>query len=105
MYLLDMQTIYRVCMELIPLCQPLETARHISLCYAPCQALVTSHLLLQARDIQVLVLEYHNLTRCTNITFLTKFITHQFLATISLLVLSMEVRIHFVDIFVALYNI
>jgi hypothetical protein len=90
-------------MELIPLCQPLETARHISLCSAPCQALATSHLL-QTRDIQVLVLEYHNLIRCTSITFLTKFITHQLLASISLLVLSMEVRIHFVDIFVALYN-
>lgn len=63
-------------MELTPLCQPLETASHISLFNTPYQVLITNQLLLQAWYIQVLLQDYHNLILCTSITFLTNFITH-----------------------------
>ena len=57
-------------MELIPLCQALETTSHISHCSTPSQVLTTSHLLLQAWDIQVQLLGYHSLILCASTTFL-----------------------------------
>ena len=92
-------------MELIPLCQALETTSHISHCSTPSQVLTTSHLLLQAWDIQVQLLGYHSLILCASTTFLMSFTTHQLLASISLLVLWMEVRFHLLNIYVVPYNI